>query len=199
VGESGLDGPKAGAWVEYLQTDNPFALLPINAVPYLWLLETNRWSKFLYPSIWLSAGVLALIFGTYLVDRKAGYSSLRLHRGWIALSICLLMGWVLAPWSLGPGNGSFVPMRFLPLALIAVVPVFVVGTKRIWALAAAGALALAVTTQSAAEWYLALTSNHFASAFIEATPYVGTAPPPSGHCVWHELMPGHLQDKSETI
>jgi hypothetical protein len=82
----------------------------------------------------------------------------------------------VAPEAMGEGHGKVIPMRFLPLALIAIVPV-VVDSRHWWGWIGAGALAVAVTMQSAVVWEAALTSNRLASAFIAAIPFVGTGRP----------------------
>jgi hypothetical protein len=159
-------------WLRYLGRDDPFAILPANPLP---LVEwASPWFYLLHPSLWLTIGVLALILGTLFAYLNEGRSPLRPYRGWIALAFCLLIGWVVAPHHLGEEHGGLLPVRFLPLALIAIAPVLTVDSKHVWGWAGAGALAVAVTMQSAVIWDVALTSNRFTSAFIEAIPAVGT-------------------------
>jgi hypothetical protein len=57
---------------------------------------------------------------------------------------------------------------------MAIAPVLIVDSQRVWGWVGAGALAVAVTVQSAVIWDVALTGNRLASAFIEAIPSVGT-------------------------
>jgi hypothetical protein len=157
-------------WLPYLQRDNPFAILLTNPLPLVtW---ENWWFHLLYPPLWLAIGGLALILGTLLAHRHQTKPSLRTYRGWIVLACCLAVGWVLAPEG-ARGHGALIPIRFLPLALIAIVPVVLVGSRHVWGWVGAGALAVAVMMQSAVIWEVALSTDRLASAFIGAIPSAG--------------------------
>jgi hypothetical protein len=159
-------------WLTYLEREDPFAILPTNPLPLLaW---ANWWFHFLYPPLWLAVGVSALMLGTFLASRQQASPPLRTYRGWIVLAFCLVIAWAVAPSRLGEAHGGVIPIRLLPLALIAIVPILIVDSRHIWGWIGAGALAVAVTVQSAVIWEVALTSNGFASTFIEAIPSVGT-------------------------
>ena len=124
--------------------------------------------------LWLAIGGLALVLGTLLASRHQANPPLRTYRGWIVLACCLAIGWAVAPEGLGEQHGRVIPMRFLPLALIAIVPVVVVDSRHVWGWVGAGALAVAVIMQSSVIWEVALTSDRQASAFAEAIPSVAT-------------------------
>lgn len=159
-------------WWTYLEREDPFAILLTNPLPLVkW---TSRWFHFLYPPLWLAIGGLALTLGTLLAYRHQARLPLRTYRGWIVLAFCLAMGWAVAPQRLVGGHGGMIPMRFLPLALIAIVPVVIVDSRHVWGWIGAGALAVAVMMQSAVIWDVALTADRFAPAFTGAIPSVGT-------------------------
>jgi hypothetical protein len=130
-------------WWRYLQREDPFAILLTNPLPLVkW---ASPWFHFLYPPLWLAIGGLALVLETLLAYRHQARPPLHTYRGWIVLAFCLAIGWAVAPESLGEGHGKVIPMRFLPLALIAIVPVVVVDSRHMWGWVGAGALAVAVT------------------------------------------------------
>jgi hypothetical protein len=119
-------------WLTYLEREDPFAILLTNPLPLLaW---ASPWFRFLYPPLWLTIGGLALVLGTLLASRQQTRPPLRTYRGWIVLAFCLAIGWAVAPQELGEGHGSVIPMRVLPLALIAIVPVLIVDSRHMWAL-----------------------------------------------------------------
>jgi hypothetical protein len=160
------------AWYQYLEAENPLNLLDSRAFPFIeW---TSAWFRLLHASSWVAVGLLLLVIGTLLTRTNQEESPARMYRGWIILTLFLLLGWIVGPSDLGSAHGSSLRMRFFLLALIAIIPVLRLDSKSLHVWGGMAALVVAVALQSAIVWDCALISNRAVSLVIEAKPSVGT-------------------------
>ena len=160
-------------WYQYLEAGNPLNLLDDSrSLPFVdW---TSAWFRLLHSSSWVAVGLLLLVIGALFTGKHQDESPTRMYRGWIILTFVLFLGWVVGPSDFGMGHGSFLRMRLLLLALLALIPLVRADPKHLYTWIGAGVLTVALAIQSAIVWDCALISNRFISLFMEAQPSVGS-------------------------
>lgn len=126
------------------------------------------------PTHWALIGLLLLVIASVLARSDEDKAFYKAHRGWIALSIVLLVGGYFGPDDLGDGHGGFLRERVVLLGLATIVPILRVSIKQ--AVTRLGVLLLMIASfiQVCLLWDYGLGSNALVGEFMKAKPYVET-------------------------
>jgi hypothetical protein len=125
----------------------------------------ERWAIVLQPVAWMSAGLLIAILSTRFCRER---------RGWLMLSVLLVLAGVVGPDSFGSAHGDYLPQRVLLLGLICLAPALDFAMANWRGRLAACAFVVALGAQSAYVWDYALTSERRVGELLSVHDAVGT-------------------------
>jgi hypothetical protein len=153
-------------WAAQLTWVDPISIASKKVLPLVGAPTRAAW--LVAPAAWLLAALALAIAATF---RTGGFGSAR--RGWTAAAALLLAGGLVAPDTLGPSHGHYLPQRIVLLGLIALVPVLELGVGRWTVRGCTTALVVALAVQSAVVWDHALAAQRTAGTFWRARRAVG--------------------------
>jgi hypothetical protein len=163
-----LSDPLApGAWLAQLSWADPISIASKNMLPFA--AAPTRVAGLLAPIAWL---LLALGLAV-AVTWKAATPTMHARRGWTVLALVLIAGGAAAPDTLGQSHGHYLPQRIVLLGLAALLPTLELDPRHWPIRAAAAALVVALSVQSALVWDYAQEAQRVAGAFWRARETVG--------------------------
>ncbi len=148
-------------WIDPISLGSK-AIAPFCSMP-------SRWLGIFAPAFWFLAG-LAIAIGATLVRRQIRDE----RRGWLVLAIFLIVLGMIAPDTLGPNHGNYLPQRIVWLGLAALVPWLELDINSRAVRLATALFAIALCLQTAFVWEYAKTSDRLTREFVrEVEPWVG--------------------------
>lgn len=161
-----------GKYIKHLLANDPIRIIKIDSLPFV--ESHSPWFILLSPAVLVTVAILLLVATTIFAQRKVSNRPAASRRAWAILPLILFIGWLIGPDDFGEAHGLFLRERVLLLGLVSLVPILVFDLKMVSARLALVILATATAFQIAATWDYALSSNRWASDFVQAKPHLGT-------------------------
>lgn len=164
---------RPSAWPAQFFWADPLTLSRKDRLPFL--ESTSRLHAALAPVFWLAVG-LGLCGVSAWLARRAQVHSTR-WRTWILLMIALVLGGAVAPDTLGPSHGNYLPQRVVLFGLFllaATLPLVANrGAARVCLQLGTAMLVVALVMQSAFVRDYAIASNRLTNEFLAVSSFVG--------------------------
>jgi hypothetical protein len=165
---------RPSAWPAQFFWADPITLSRKDRLPFV--ESTSRLYALAAPVFWMAVGLALCVVavwanGLLRVDSRRG-------RVWISLVFALVLGGAIAPDTLGPNHGNYLPQRVVLFGLFLLAVAIPLSGKRSPAGRACldlgtGMLAVALLLQSAFVRDYAITANRFTNEFLAASSFVG--------------------------